>query len=67
MTNALSGQDNSNLARMLGKAVKLRHCPATVSAPVPVPVLLGDTERAKHSARTIPLCGIVPEATESST
>ena len=27
------------IARMLGKAVKLRHCPATVSAPVSVAVV----------------------------
>jgi hypothetical protein len=27
------------IARMLGKAVKLRHCPATVSATPPVPVV----------------------------
>jgi hypothetical protein len=67
MTNALSGQHNSNLARMLGKAVKLRHCPATVSALVPVAVYSEIPERAKDSARTIPLCGVVLEATESRT
>jgi len=27
------------IARMLGKAVKLRHCPATVSAPVSLVVV----------------------------
>jgi hypothetical protein len=28
------------IARMLGKAVKFRHCPATVSAPASLPVIL---------------------------
>jgi hypothetical protein len=27
------------IARMLGKAVKVRHCPATVSAPALLPVI----------------------------
>src|ERR1700728_4839465 len=31
---------------MLGKAVKFRHCPATVSAPVSTPVVLGYRTKA---------------------
>ena len=30
---SIRGCFNRNNARMLGKAVKIRHCPATVSAP----------------------------------
>jgi len=33
-----AAQSTTVIARMLGKAVKLRHCPATVSAPRPPPV-----------------------------
>jgi hypothetical protein len=33
-----AAQFTTAVARMHGKAVKLRHCPATVSAPAPVPV-----------------------------
>ena len=42
------GQRNSTtaIARMLGKAVKLRHCPATVSAPAPMPRRLGHWVKA---------------------
>jgi hypothetical protein len=29
------------IVRMLGKAVKIRHCPATVSATASLPVVLG--------------------------
>jgi len=32
------------IARMFGKAVKLRHCPATVSAPVSTAVILRSAE-----------------------
>jgi hypothetical protein len=34
-----AAQSTTAIARMLGKAVKLRHCPATVSAPAQRPVL----------------------------
>jgi hypothetical protein len=34
-----AAQRTTAIARMLGKAVKLRHCPATVSAPAQRPVL----------------------------
>jgi hypothetical protein len=36
-------------ARMLGKAVKFRHCPATVSAPASEPVVSGDGRRQEFS------------------
>ncbi len=36
-----AAQNTTAIARMLGKAVKLRHCPATVSAPAQRPVLSG--------------------------
>jgi hypothetical protein len=40
------------IARMHGKAVKLRHCPATVSAPAPVPVV-GSSDDGRFSARAV--------------
>jgi hypothetical protein len=39
------------IARMLGKAVKFRHCPATVSAPVAAPVLIKTLESSRVSTR----------------
>jgi hypothetical protein len=36
-----AAQFTTAIARMLGKAVKVRHCPATVSASAPVPVVQG--------------------------
>jgi hypothetical protein len=36
---------------MFGKAVKFRHCPATVSAPVSVPVLYEASEQDRISAK----------------
>ena len=41
------------IARMLGKAVKFRHCPATVSAPVTAPVLIKTLETNRISARAL--------------
>jgi len=48
------------IARMLGKAVKFRYCPATVSAPVFLPVLFDDW-KSRISARVPSPCAKYPE------
>jgi hypothetical protein len=40
------------IARMLGKAVKLRHCPATVSALAPV-LVVSASDEGRNSAKVI--------------
>ena len=47
------------IARMLGKAVKFRHCPATVSASRSVPVFIGYCVRM--SARAVSFSTKCPE------
>ncbi len=49
-----SAQLTTAIARMFGKAVKLRHCPATVSAPSQVPVLVEVLEPDRISAWAYP-------------
>ena len=50
------------IARMLGKAVKFRHCPATVSATRRSPVLCGH-RMSKISARVVPPTAEQPRET----
>jgi hypothetical protein len=52
-----------SIARMLGKAVKFRHCPATVSAPALCLVVLSH-EAGTESARFFSRIAKTPEATE---
>ena len=48
-----AAQFTTAIVRMHGKAVKVRHCPATVSAPAPVPVV-GLSDEGRISARVDP-------------
>ena len=57
-----AAQFTTAIARMLGKAVKFRHCPATVSAPAPVPVV-GLSDEGRISARVDPPMRGEPEET----
>jgi len=41
-----AAQFTTAIVRMHGKAVKVRHCPATVSAPATTPVVLRSSQKA---------------------
>ena len=56
-----SAQLTTVIARMFGKAVKFRHCPATVSAPANVSVLVEALEQGRISARACPYARICPK------
>ena len=49
-----AAQFTTAIARMLGKAVKVRHCPATVSASASVAVGFGSSDEGRNSARVFP-------------
>ncbi len=52
------------IARMLGKAVKLRHCPATVSAPACVTVHSVMSLRQEFGQGSFAPSRLTPETTE---